>query len=46
MGYYLYCPHCGEYLGSLGNDYCRLCDRALWEPGDASQAAEGERNHG
>jgi tRNA(Ile2) C34 agmatinyltransferase TiaS len=24
-GRYLYCPDCGEYLGSLGSDDCHLC---------------------
>lgn len=24
-GRYLYCVKCGEYLGSLGGDECRLC---------------------
>lgn len=31
-GRYLYCQNCGEYLGSLGGDDCRLCG---WRAGEA-----------
>lgn len=40
-GRYLYCPHCGEYLGSLGADYCWLCDVRLVPDEDGEQQENG-----
>lgn len=31
-GRYLYCGNCGEYLGSLGGDDCRLCGWVAGRP--------------
>lgn len=44
MGRYLYCTHCGNYLGSLGADYCHLCDIKLVpdEKNDSDELSAGE----
>ena len=44
-GTYLYCQNqnCGEYLGSLGGDSCRLCG---WCSGRSEEEADADVSDG
>jgi len=42
-GRYIYCLKCGNYLGSLGGNYCHLCDWKADSEDDDAETLEPEK---